>query len=498
MDGNRPYTDTGFDMYNDIKLRTNGEIYLGVVGPVRTGKSTFIRRFMEMCVLPVMQDENEKRRAVDELPQASGGTTIMTTEPKFIPKEAALISPYDDICIKVRLVDCVGYMINGANGHMENGVERMVKTPWTKEEIPFSKAAETGTRKVITEHSTIGIVVTTDGSITGIERSDYIPAEEKTIKELKEINKPFVVLLNCVKPYSKEAAALANEMSDKYDVSVIPVNCDQLKQEDVNRIFENILKEFPVKQIDFHTPAWTEVLPSQHWLKKELYQVAAQVLDDISTIKDADKYEYNTDNKYIKQLTISDVNMAEGLVSVDYDMNQGIYYDILSELTGTDIRNEYELVSTIKELSVKRKEYEGIGDAMAQVNLSGFGVVTPVRSAIELDEPVVIKNGSKYGVKIKARVPSVNLLKTQINVEIAPIVGTKNQADDLINYIKDNTSDNPDGIWDTNIFGKTIEQIVDDGIYEKTHNITKENMDKISETIEKVMNENSGLVCLIV
>ena len=315
----------------------------------------------------------------------------MTTEPKFIPKEAALISPYDDICIKVRLVDCVGYMINGANGHMENGVERMVKTPWTKEEIPFSKAAETGTRKVITEHSTIGIVVTTDGSITGIERSDYIPAEEKTIKELKEINKPFVVLLNCVKPYSKEAAALANEMSDKYDVSVIPVNCDQLKQEDVNRIFENILKEFPVKQIDFHTPAWTEVLPSQHWLKKELCQVAAQVLDDISTIKDADKYEYNTDNKYIKQLTISDVNMAEGLVSVDYDMNQGIYYDILSELTGTDIRNEYELVSTIKELSVKRKEYEGIGDAMAQVNLSGFGVVTPVRSAIELDEPVVIK-----------------------------------------------------------------------------------------------------------
>ena len=226
--------------------------------------------------------------------------------------------------------------------------------------------------------------------------------------------------------------------------------------------------------------------------------MAAQVLDDISTIKDADKYEYNTDNKYIKQLTISDVNMAEGLVSVDYDMNQGIYYDILSELTGTDIRNEYELVSTIKELSVKRKEYEGIGDAMAQVNLSGFGVVTPVRSAIELDEPVVIKNGSKYGVKIKARVPSVNLLKTQINVEIAPIVGTKNQADDLINYIKDNTSDNPDGIWDTNIFGKTIEQIVDDGIYEKTHNITKENMDKISETIEKVMNENSGLVCLIV
>ena len=457
MEANTSYTDAGYDMYNDIKHRTNGEIYLGVVGPVRTGKSTFIRRFMELCVLPVMQDENEKKRATDELPQASGGTTIMTTEPKFIPKEAALITPFDGISVKVRMVDCVGYMIEGANGHMENGVERMVKTPWNSEEIPFSKAAETGTKKVITEHSTIGIVVTTDGSITGIDRKDYIPAEEKTINELKQISKPFVVLLNSVKPYSKETSRLAADMTEKYDVSVMPVNCDQLKQEDVNRIFESILKEFPVKEIDFNTPAWTQVLPSKHWLRKELCQVAHQMLNDVNTIKDADNYEYNNDNEYIKQLTISDVNMAEGVVSVDYDMSQGIYYDILSELTGTSIRNEYELVSIIRDLSIRKKEYEGIGEAM-----------------------------------------SVNLLKTQINIEIAPIVGTKNQADDLIDYIKKSTNDNPDGIWDTSIFGKTIEQIVDDGIYEKTHNITKENMDKISETIEKVMNENSGLVCLIV
>ena len=498
MDDNKPYTDVSYDMYNDIKQRTNGEIYLGVVGPVRTGKSTFIRRFMEMCVIPVMQDENERKRAIDELPQASGGTTIMTTEPMFIPKEAAKISPFDGVSIKVRMVDCVGYMIKGANGHMENGVERMVKTPWSDDEIPFSQAAETGTKKVITQHSTIGIVVTTDGSITGIDRDDYIPAEEKTIKELKSINKPFVVLLNCVKPYSKESEKIAASLSDKYNVSVIPLNCDQLKKEDVNRIFNSVLMEFPVKQIDFHTPAWTQILPSDHWLKKELFQAAYQLLDSIDTIKDADTYEYNADNKYIKQLSVSNINMAEGCVSADYDMKQGIYYDILSELTGTDIRNEYELVSTIKELSARKKEYESIGNAMSEVNMSGFGVVTPVRNAIELDEPVVIKNGNKYGVKIKAKVPSVNLLKTQINVEIAPIVGTKNQADDLIDYIKDNTKDNPEGIWDTNIFGKTIEQIVDDGIHEKTHNITKDNMDKISETIEKVMNENSGLVCLIV
>ena len=352
MDGNKAYTGAGFDMYKDIKNRTDGEIYLGIVGPVRTGKSTFIRRFMEMCVLPVMLDDNEKKRATDELPQASGGTTIMTTEPKFIPKEAALISPFEGINLKVRMVDCVGYMIAGANGHMENGVERMVKTPWTKEDIPFSKAAEIGTRKVIKEHSTIGIVVTTDGSITGIERKDYIPAEEKTIAELQDINKPFVVLLNCVKPYSKETETLAKDMALKYKVPVIPVNCDQLKQEDVNRIFENILKEFPVRQIDFHTPAWTEVLPSGHWLKKELCQAAVRVLEDISTIKDADQYEYNEEDKYIKQLTISDVDMAQGLVSVDYDMNQGIYYDILSELTGTDIKNEYELIYKIKRLRI--------------------------------------------------------------------------------------------------------------------------------------------------
>lgn len=498
MDGKELVSGAAYDVYMDIKKRTNGEIYFGVVGPVRTGKSTFIKRFMELCVLPSMKDDNKRKRVQDELPQSSGGTTVMTVEPKFIPSEAALISPFEGINMKVRLVDCVGFMVEGANGHLDNGKERMVKTPWDTKEIAFSKAAEIGTKKVINDHSTIGIVVTTDGSFTEIDRTNYIVAEKKTINELKKINKPFVVILNSDKPYATKTRELAVSLSADYEVPVIPVNCDQLKNEDVNNILKEVLKQFAVTQIDFFAPEWTQVLPDEHWLKKELMQVAGEVLEGINTIKDADNYKYSADNEYIKKLDVTDVSLSEGRVSVKMSVDANIYYSILSELTGTKILNEYELISTIRDLALRKKEYESVSDAVTDVNMSGFGVVTPVRSAIELEEPVVIKNGNKYGVKIKAKVPSVNMLKTQINVEIAPIVGTKNQAEDLINYIKDNTKDNPDGIWDTNIFGKTIEQIVNDGIYEKTHNITKDNMDKIGETIEKVMNENSGLVCLIV
>ncbi|MDO5381862.1 MAG: stage IV sporulation protein A [Eubacteriales bacterium] len=498
MGAEKEISNPGFDIYSDIRKRTNGEIYLGVVGPVRTGKSTFIKRFMELAVLGNMRDEHERKRATDELPQSAAGTTVMTIEPKFIPSEAALIYPYEGVSMKVRLIDCVGYMVDGANGHMENGKERMVKTPWSESEMPFSKASTIGTKKVIEEHSTIGIVVTTDGSFTEIDRSSYVDAEKKTISELKALSKPFVVILNCIKPYSKETLELSKKMSEEYGINVIPVNCDQLKNEDINKIFASVLKEFPVTEIDFFAPSWMDVLPDDHWLKKELLEEAMSVLEEINSIGDAEKYKFDNDNEYIDNLKFSSIRMSDGVVDAGFSIATGIYYDILSELTGTRILNEYELISTIRDLAVNKKEYENVSGAISEVNLSGYGIVTPVRDEIILDEPVVIKNGNKYGVKIKAQVPSINLLKTQINVEIAPIVGTKNQAEDLINYIKDNTKDNPEGIWETNIFGKTIEQIVEDGIYEKTHNITKENMNKISETLEKVMNENSGLVCLIV
>ncbi len=498
MDGTTNKTSDNMNIYKDIQARTNGEIYLGVVGPVRTGKSTFIKRFMDLMVIPKLENEHVKARTRDELPQSAAGTTIMTTEPKFVPSEAALICPVEGINVKVRLIDCVGFMVEGASGHIENDKERLVKTPWSQAEIPFTKAAEIGTQKVIGEHSTIGIVVTTDGSFTEIDRQMYVPAEERTIRELKNINKPFIVLLNSSKPYSEETVQLAGQMTEKYGVKVMPVNCDQLRKEDINNILENVLMEFPVTEIDFFTPQWMEMLPQEHWLKKEIISAAADILQKFTYIKDVNNDYEKPACEYIESVSVDNIDMSKGCVRMEISMQPDIYYNILSELSGTTISNEYELINIIKELSSKKEEFDKVKDALADVNVSGFGVVTPVKENITLEEPVVIKNGNKYGVKIKALVPSINLLKTNISVEIAPIVGTKTQADDLIDYIKANSKEGDNGIWDTNIFGKTVEQIVGDGIYEKTHNITAESMEKISETLEKVMNENTGLVCLIV
>ncbi|MDD3239219.1 MAG: stage IV sporulation protein A [Lachnospira sp.] len=487
-----------YDIYRDIQMRTKGEIYLGVVGPVRTGKSTFIKRFMDLCVLPQMNDEHVKERARDELPQASAGTTIMTTEPKFVPSEAAVIHPAEGLTMKTRLIDCVGFMVDGASGHVEKDKERMVKTPWSDEAIPFTKAAEIGTRKVIEEHSTIGIVVTTDGSFTEIDRDSYIPAEERTIKELAQLSKPFIVLLNSARPHSQETIQLAAELEEKYSVKVMPVNCDQLQKADVMEILKNVLMEFPVSEIDYFAPSWVEMLSEEHQLKKSLTAMAYEVMGDISRIKDVKKHMEAEQDLYIDTVELDRMDLSTGIVTYQMKMKPDVYYDVLSELTGEPVHNEYQLISLIRELSEKRQEFQKMGSALADVNVSGFGIVTPEREKISLEAPEVIKNGNKYGVKIKAQVPAINLLKTSINIEIAPIVGTKNQADDLIEYIDQQAKSNIDGIWDTNIFGKTIEQIVDDGISEKTHNVTQESVEKICGTLEKVMNENSGLVCLIV
>lgn len=489
-----------FDIYTDIQKRTNGEIYIGIVGPVRTGKSTFIKRFMDLAVIPGIEDENVRKRTIDELPMSGAGNTITTTEPKFIPGEAPVICPFDGADIKVRLIDCVGFMVNGALGLYENEKERMVKTPWSEDAIPFTKAAEIGTKKVIGEHSTIGVVVTTDGSFTDIAREAYIEPESRTIKELKTLGKPFVVLLNSAKPHSAETKELAESMSKNYGVSVLPINCDQLKKEDINHILEQVLLEFPIKEIDFCAPKWVEILSSEHWLKKSLCTTALDILDSFTYMKDTRESmnDITELKEAIDSVNLSSVNLANGKVEVTFVMSPGVYYDILSELTNTEIHNEYELISIIRSLSEKKNEFDSVKEALSEVNLSGFGMVKPIKENITLDEPVCFKNGNKYGVKIKAQVPSINMLKTNINVEIAPIVGSKLQADDLVEYIKGNTKDNPQGIWDVNIFGKTVEQIVSDGIREKTKNITGENMEKITSTLEKVMNDNSGLVCLIV
>lgn len=507
MDSNIHKQST-YNIYKDIGERTNGEIYIGVVGPVRTGKSTFIKRFMDLAVIPEIENEHVRKRTMDELPMSGAGSTITTTEPKFIPSDAPVVKVLDNMSVKIRLIDCVGFMVDGALGLFENDKERMVKTPWQQDDIPFTQAAEIGTNKVIKDHSTIGIIVTTDGSFGEIERENYVKAEKRTVNELKNIGKPFVILLNSKRPYSKETIELGAKLSRDYQSKVIPVNCDQLKKEDVDNILNSMLMEFPVEKMEIYCPSWTQMLKPDHWLKRQIVDVAKNILMNITYIKDVvektkDKAgllnDLDPDScSFIDKFSVDDINLSNGIVKFAMTLKNSIYYKVLSELTRTDINNEYELISLIREFASRKAEYDSVKDALWDVNSTGFGIVTPLRKDIVLDEPVVIKNGSKYGVKIKASVPSVNMLKTNISVEIAPIVGTKSQADDLIEYIKENTADNPDGIWDTNIFGKTVEQIVNDGIYEKTHNITEQSMEKISSTLEKVMNENSGLVCLIV
>ncbi len=487
-----------YDLYKDIQLRTGGEIYLGVVGPVRTGKSTFIKRFMNLLVLPFMEDENEKERAQDEMPQSAGGRTITTTEPKFIPKEAAHIRLGTDIDVDVRLIDCVGYMVEGATGHMEEDMERMVKTPWSAEEIPFTRAAEIGTRKVIRDHSTIGIVVTCDGSFGELDRESFLEAEERTIQELQSLGKPFVVLLNSAKPYAEETIALADEISGKYHVTVMPVNCEQLKREDVNRIMENVLYEFPLTMIEFYMPKWVEMLPCDHRMKKDIIAQIRKLMDELTSIRDITAGGFMPESEYIRKCKLDGINMSDGSVRVTLDVDDSYYYEMISDLVGDEITSEYQMLATLKEMARMKHEYTKVLHALEAVRYKGYGVVMPDREEIMLEKPELIRQGNKFGVKIKAESPSIHMIKASIETEISPIVGTEEQARDLIQYISD-TGTSEDGIWETNIFGKTVEQLVNDGITGKISMINEESQAKLQETMQKIVNDsNGGMVCIII
>lgn len=491
-------TEKGFDVYNDINKRTNGEIYLAVVGPVRTGKSTFIKRFMDLMVIPEIQDENIKKRTQDELPQSSTGTTIMTTEPKFIPKEAAKISISPDTQVKVRLIDCVGYMVDGATGHVENDVERMVKTPWFDYDIPFTKAAEVGTKKVINEHSTIAVVITTDGSFGDIGRNHYIEPEERTINQLKALGKPFIVILNSQKPYAKETMELAQEISEKNDITVVPMNCAQLKKEEIYKILETVLYEFPVSAISFNIPKWVEMLEEDHYFKKSIIDSVKSVVAGIRKVKDIFVLK-EMSSDYIKQSRIDKTDLSNGNIDVSVDMDEKHYYDVLSDLTGAEIKNEYNLINALKDYSVLKDEYGKIKNAMMNVGYKGYGVVTPSKDEIVLEEPEITRNGNRFGIKIKAKAPSIHMIKTEVLTEIAPIVGSEEQAKDLINYIKENGEKSENGIFETNIFGKSIEQIVEEGIRNKLEKLSDETQEKLKNTLEKITNEsNGGVICIII
>ncbi len=486
-----------YELYTDMKQRTGGEIYIGVLGPVRTGKSTFIKRFMDEMVLPFMEDEHARARAQDELPQSAGGRTITTTEPKFIPNEAASVLLNGDIEVKIRLIDCVGYMVEGAAGHLEDDAERMVKTPWFDYEIPFTQAAEIGTDKVMHDHSTIGLVITTDGSIGEIPRSNYLEAEEKTILALKKTGKPFLVLVNSQKPYSEDAKRTVSEITEKYGVSVLPVNCEQLKKEDIHNILENILYEFPISAIEFYMPKWVEMLPNDNRMKQDMIEKLKGMMKDYSVVRDVLNAPIQLESDYVKRCKTDGISLSSGIVKIMLEVDEAYYYEMLSEMVGDTITDEYQLIGRLKEFSAMKKEYSKVLSAVNTVRMKGYGVVTPEKEEITLDQPELIKHGNKYGVKIRANSPSIHMIRANIETEIAPIVGTKEQADDLIAYI--NQAGGADGIWDTNIFGKTVEQLVNDGITSKVISLGEESQMKLQDTMQKIVNDsNGGMVCIII
>ena len=491
------HVSSTYDLYRDIQQRTGGEIYIGILGPVRTGKSTFIKRFMEELVLPYMEDEHAKQRAQDEMPQSAGGKTITTTEPKFIPNEAANITLNGDIQVSVRLIDCVGYMVEGAAGHMEEDTERMVRTPWFEYEIPFTQAAEIGTDKVMNDHSTIGLVVTTDGSFGEIPRENYIEAEKKTIVALKKLGKPFLVLVNSRKPYSEDARNIAMEIKNKYEVTAIPVNCEQMKKEDINMLLENVLYEFPISSMEFYMPKWVEMLPEDNDMKVTLVEKVRDLMKEYTSIRDVLENPIQMECEYIRKCKTESVNLSDGCIRVLLDVEETYYYQMLTDMVGESISDEYQLIQKLKHFAEMKKEYTKVLDAVNMVRIKGYGVVTPEKEEITLEKPELIKHGSKFGVKIKASSPSIHMIRANIETEIAPIVGTEEQAKDLISYI--NQSDATKGMWDTNIFGKTVEQLVNDGITAKVAVVGEESQLKLQDTMQKIVNDsNGGMVCIII
>ena len=486
-------------LYQDIANRTQGDIYVGVVGPVRTGKSTFIKRFMDLLVIPNIENEYKKERARDELPQSAGGRTIMTTEPKFVPNEAVEITIGDNLKLKTRLVDCVGYLVNNAIGYLEDDMPRMVKTPWFDEEIPFEQAAEIGTKKVIEEHSTIGILVTTDGSITDIPREDYVSAEERVVKELKELHKPFVIVLNSDDPFSDYTKELAKELEEKYQTSVIPTDCSRLDMEDINDIFGRILYEFPIEKMNINFPKWVDGLADSHWLKEELYNEIKEAFSNVSILKQVDTGIAKLQStQIINKTVVNEIRLGEGTVNVSINLYDELFYKVLTEISGVEINNEGDLFSTITTLAETKKEYDKIANALEEVKATGYGIVTPSIDELILDEPEIIKQGTRFGVKLRARAPSIHLIKAEIETEVSPIVGSEKQSEELVNYLLSGFEDDPKKIWESNIFGRSLHELVNEGLQAKLSKMPEDAQIKLQETLERIVNEGSGgLICII-
>lgn len=490
---------TNANIYNDIALRTQGDIYIGVVGPVRTGKSTFIKRFMDTLVIPNMEDGFKKERALDEMPQSAAGRTIMTTEPKFIPEDAVELNFENASSFKVRLIDCVGYIVPSALGYIENDQPRMVKTPWFENEIPFNMAAEIGTQKVINEHSTIGLVVTTDSSISDIPREEYEEAEERVISELKELNKPFIVLLNCKEPLSVETQELANELSEKYGVCVKAVNCMTLEEKEISDILTDILNEFPAKEIIVDLPSWVGKLEKNHWLRNSIYKSLYNCALQIEKVRDIHShFKEILSCEYLTGGNVNNIDLATGSIKISLNVMPELFYKILTEQTGIEIEDEQQLMSKIVELSQMKQRYQRFEDALNEVETTGYGIVMPTMEELTLAEPEIMKQGGKYGVRLKASAPSIHMLKADITTEVAPIVGSESQSEELVMYLLKGFDDDPSKIWDSNIFGKSLHSLVNEGLHNKLYKMPTDARMKLQETLERVINEGcSGLICII-
>jgi stage IV sporulation protein A len=488
------------DIFRDIAERTGGDIYLGVVGPVRTGKSTFIKRFMELMVIPNIKNVHDKERARDELPQSGAGRTIMTTEPKFIPNEAVEIAINNNVKIKMRVVDCVGYTVPGALGYEEDEGPRMVMTPWFEVEIPFQQAAEIGTRKVITDHSTIGIVVLTDGSISEIPRDNYLEAEERVIEELKELNKPFLILLNSTQPNATNTYELALNLEAKYDVPVLPFDCAELNQDNVVTILEQVLYEFPVNEVNINLPKWIEELENRHWLREKFEDAVRDTVRHIRRLRDVDEaLEKLGTFDFVQQVILRTIDMGTGTATIEMTAMDGLFYEVLRESTGLKIEGEHDLHRLLKELSFAKREFDKVAEALADVRNTGYGVVTPKLDEMNLEEPELIRQGSRFGVRLRASAPSLHIIRADITTEITPIIGTEKQCEELVRYMLDEFEDNPTKIWQSEIFGKSLNDLVREGIQNKLHRMPENAQVKLQETLTRIVNEGSGgLICIII
>ncbi|MCG8513373.1 MAG: stage IV sporulation protein A [Halanaerobiales bacterium] len=488
-----------FDIYKDIAERTNGDIYIGVVGPVRTGKSTFIKKFMEHQVIPMIGDKYVKERAQDELPQSSAGRMIMTTEPKFVPEEAVQIILDDNLKFKVRMIDCVGYTVPGAMGYEDDDGPRMVSTPWYKHDIPFQEAAEVGTNKVINEHSTIGLVITTDSSFTDIPRHSFVTAEERVIGELKEIGKPFIIALNSMNPDEEETIELGEQLSEKYDVPVIPIDCLNLKKSDVDNILRKILYEFPINEFYIDLPVWLNELPNDNWLRTSFDETIRNSVQDIEKIRDIDNLiSMLVENEYTQEVLLESINLGEGLAKISIGLLDKLFYQIIEEYSGFIIKDEREMLTLIKELSFAKKEYDRVAKALRDVEEKGYGIVTPTVTDMCFNEPELITRGNQFGVRLKAHAPSIHLIRADIHAEVSPVVGTEKQSEELIKYLEQDFENNPEGIWDTEFLGRSLHDLMKEGISNKLYRMPENVQLKIKDTIEKIVNEGSGgLICII-